>query len=287
MSQSYDADLLDDLYDGAEGPAHTRHFDEFELGDEAEDEFADAGEDGMEEFDEFAGEDEDAVEAMTDAVTDALEEEDEDQFLRRLRRIVRRVAPIVSRVASAIPLPQAQLIGRAAGVIGRLAADEADEFEAIDELLDLVDDEGEIDAAAPIIAGLTIRRAVPNVARLPRPQRRQLVRSVVGATRQVARRHGPRAAAAIPAVVQAARRTVAQRRLPLRRLPQVIQRTAARVARSPQLVRRLARQRPTGGGGGMAPRRAGIGGGGPLCVACGRQRTYTFRGPVRLTIRPA
>jgi hypothetical protein len=107
---------------------------------------------------------------------------------------------------------------------------------------------------------------------------------------------------------------MAQRGLPAQRLPQVVRQTAARVAQSPQLVRRMAqiagqvrsaagstmrrRTRPgTPGGyapGGVAPRygRAPAGapyyrGGGGVCPHCARRRTYLIQGPVRLTISPA
>jgi hypothetical protein len=309
MSQPFDTDVMEDLYESAEGPAQQRHFDEFEEGDDAFDEFEE--EDEMEGVDEFAEDDTDALDAMVDAVTDALEEDDTDEFLRRLvrgvRSVARRVAPVVGRIArtvapiaSAIPLPQTQLIGRAAGLLGRLMADEADEFEMLDEMIDLAEEEDDIDAAAPIVAGLTIRRAMPNVSRLPRPQRRRIVQSVVNATRQVARQQGPRAAAAMPAVVRTARRGIAQRQQSVRRLPQAIRRTAARVARSPALTRRMAarsglrsavgrsavgaRARSSMGRGAMG-RTSRYSGGGAACPTCGLRRTYNIRGPVRLSIR--
>ncbi|HRD67782.1 MAG TPA: hypothetical protein PKY50_16685 [Candidatus Competibacter sp.] len=281
MSDSFESDVMDDLfYESAEGPAQTRadEFDEFE---------------GFEEYDameEDAYEDMDVMDAMEDAVADALEADDADEFFRRLARgigrvargvvrVARRVAPVVGRIArtvapiaSAIPLPWTQAIGRVAGVVGRLMADEADEFEAFDELMDLAEGEEAIDAAAPVIAGLAIRTAVPGAARLPRTTRRQLVRSVSQAVRTVARRQGPQAARAIPQIVRSVQRTAQRRGLPVRALPQAIQRTAARIARSTQLVRRLA--------GTPTPARRG-----GACVNCARARSFTLRGPVRISIQ--
>jgi hypothetical protein len=293
MSDAFESEVMDDLfYESAEGPSRMRHGDEFEefdaLEEGFEDGFEEEFEDGFEEMEdlgeEYAYEEMDALEAMEDAVADALEEEDTDEFFRRLARIARRVgrgvgqvarrvAPVVGRIArtvapiaSAIPLPQAQAIGRVAGLLGRVLPNRADEFEALDEVLDLAEEEDAIDAAAPIIAGLTVRRTMPGVARQPRTVRRQIVRSVSQATRTVARRQGPQAARAIPRVVQAVQRTVRRRGLPARAVAPAVRRAATRVARSPRVARRLA---------GPAARRG---------MARGRQ-SYTLRGPVRISIQ--
>jgi hypothetical protein len=293
--QPFETDVMDDLfYETAEGPAQMRHADEFDELDAGDDEF-DASADGFDEMEDWGDvdqyEDMDVMDAMEEAVADALGAEDTDEFFRRLARGIRRVAqgagrlarraaPVVGRIArtvapiaSAIPLPWTQAIGRVAGVVGRLMADEADEFEALDEMLDWAEDENAIDAAAPVIAGLTLRSTVPGVSRLPRATRRQLVRSVSRATRTIARRQGPQAARVMPRVVQSAQRTVRRRGLPARTLPQAVRRATAQVARSPRLVRRLAR---TG---------APVTGRGAACPHCGRRRTYTLRGPVRISIQ--
>ena len=292
---SIESDVMEDLfYEQAEGPA--RAYDEFEeLDGFEEEEF----EDGFEEWDaleEFGAEEyeDDALDAMEEAVVDALEAEDTDEFFRRLRRglrgIVRRVAPIartigrgiraaapiagqiartVGPIASLIPHPAAQAVGRIASVAGRVLP--ADEFDTMEDLLDYAEEEDAIDAAAPLVAGLTIRRAVPGVSRMPRPQRRQLVRSVTQATRAVARRAGPQAARAVPRVVQAVARTARRRGVPTRALPQAVTRAATRVARSPRLAGRLVRTAPAG--------RA------PVGAASTRRRRYTLRGPVTISIQ--
>lgn len=319
---SFESDVMEDLYyDEAEGPARGHHFDEFdefdEFSEEGEgdeflrniiggigrvvgglvggggdqyDEADDWGE--MDAYDEMEGDD--VMDAMEEAVVDALAAEDTDEFFRRLARgigrvargavrVARRVAPVVGRIArtvapiaSAIPLPWTQAIGRVANVVGRVMADEGDEADAFDEMLDELDD-ADFDAAAPVIAGLTIRRTMPGAARLPRPQRRQLVRSVTQATRTVARRQGVQAARAVPAVVTAVQRGVRTRRIPPRAAPQAIARAATRVARSPQTVRRLAQVTP------RTPARPGARGRG-LCPNC-RGRRFTLRGPVTISIR--
>ena len=337
---SFETDVMDDLYyDEAEGPAH-RHFDEYdeyeEEGDEflrsaigaignligggnqyeEYDEYDDVDEyDEYEEYDEFSEEGEEFMDAMEEAVTDALAAEDADEFFRRMFRGIRnvartvgrvasRVAPVIGRIArtvapiaSAIPLPWTQAIGRVANVVGRVMADEADEFDALEEMYELAEYD-DIDAAAPVIAGLTIRRIMPGVTRLPRAERRRIVHSVTQATRRIARRQGPQAARAIPGVVRTVQTAVRQRRIPARRAPQAIVRTAARVARSRQLTRQLAARsgapmsrstaRATGRRAIARPGRPGavgrrVGGACPHCRRGGRR--YTLRGPVTVSIQ--
>jgi hypothetical protein len=305
MSQRFDTDVMDDLfYETAEGPAQMGYdeFAEFDAGEDAFDEF----DDGFEEMDEYAEAEEydamDALDAMEEAVTDALAADDTDEFFRGMRRrlqnIARRGVQVARRaargaaaaartiapIASAIPLPQMQALGRAAGLLGRLAADEADEFEALDELFDWAEDEDAIDLLAPVLAGVTIHRSMPGVARLPRDTRRQLVRSVTRSTQMLARRQGPQAARAVPRVVQSVQRTARRRGLPARAMPQAVRRATTQVARSPRLVRQLAQpMAPARARGGLA--RRGIARGGTGCPTCGRRRTYTLAGPVRLSIQ--
>ncbi|MGQ0443557.1 MAG: hypothetical protein ACT4O2_00135 [Beijerinckiaceae bacterium] len=304
MSDAFEADVMDELYDAAEGPAQRYYGDAFEeeefdaLEEGFEDEFEEGFEEEFEAMEDY-GDEGDLLDAMEEEVADALEEEDSDEFLRRLAGIARRVgrgvgrvargaaqvarraAPVVGRIArtvapiaSAIPIPQAQAIGRIAGLLGRVLPNQADEFDALDDVIDLAEEEDAVDFAAPIIAGLTVRRTMPGIARQPRAVRRQMVRSVSQATRTVTRRAGPQAARAVPRVVQAARRAAQRRGMPVRAVPQAVRRVAARVARSPQTVRRLA----GAPGAGMARR-----GMGRMMRRGGR--SYSLRGPVRITIQ--
>mgnify|MGYP006266948593 CR=1 FL=1 len=311
MDQPFETDVMEDLaaessfaaeeaFDELEGmseegfESEDAFLDEME-GFEAADEFL--GEEGFEEGfeadlgDEFADYGEAGFDSFEDAIADALDAEDTEEFFRRIGRIARRavgvarqvgrgigqVARVVGPIASAIPLPQAQAIGRIANIAGRLLADGADDFELLDELIDLADEEGAIDAAAPVIAGLTVRTVMPSATRLSRPVRRQVVRSVTQATRTIVRRQGAPAARAVPQVVRAVQRTATQRRMPARQLPQAIRRTAARVAASPQLTRRLAQttcRRP--------PSRVR---GRRLATAGGFPQRYSVSGPVEIIIR--
>lgn len=312
----FEADVMEDLLeDGAEGPARSAYdegdeFDEYDELEGAEDEAEDellgrvgqvaggllGAEDEFDEgFDEMEAEglDEFDSDSLDDAVADALEEEDADAFFRRLRRIAGRVgrvarrvgrgvgqvARVVAPIASAIPIPQAQAIGRIAGVAGRLLADGADEFEAIDELVESFDDNA-IDAAAPVIAGLTLRRVMPGVSRLPRQTRRRLVHGVAQATRTLVRRQGAPAARGAARIATNVQRAVRRRRLPARAAGPAIARAAQRVARNPRAAQRLARPLTTTATRGVAtaarPARVGV-------VTRGG-RSFRLRGPVTVTI---
>lgn len=310
MSDKFEDDLLEDLGGEPEGRSHA--MDEFD--DSAEfDEFDNSMEDPGDGFESDDMEDE-----FEDVVADALGADDVDEFwgkiggfLKKVGRGVGSVARIVAPIASAIPLPQTQAIGRIAGLVGKVLADEGDEMDALDEMADYADDEDAMDALAPAVAGLAIRSAVKNVARLPHHHRKQLVQAVTAATKHINRTHGPRvAAAAVPGIVHHARRIVVRRGLPVSRLPHAVKRTAAAAVRSPRVARKLmhtasalrtgsmgprrmrhrnamGRAGRIGGYGGLSP--AGFGAtrrGAAACPHCGRRRTLNLHGPVRLTIEP-
>lgn len=115
-------------------------------------------------------------------------------------------------------------------------------MDALDDLADYADEEDALDALAPVIAGVAIRGALKNrVAKIPRPTRRKVVKTVSSVTRHIARKHGPRAIAAVPGILRHARKIVLRKRLPVRALPTVIARTARLAARSPRLLRKFAR----------------------------------------------
>jgi hypothetical protein len=242
MSDRLDDDLLEDLAE-PEGPAYSR----FEMGDLGDD-LGDLGDDSDEFLGDLLGEagdfgdlgDEDAFDQIDDAVAEVLQADDADEFLGGLRSILRKVAPIVSKVAPLLPIPGAGLIGKAADIVSKVAADEGDEMDAIDDLADLGDSVDSIDPVAPVLAGLAIKKAIPTVASLPHGARKQLVKATTAATKHVARHHGAAAARVMPAIVRHARRTAAKAGAPASALPHLVRTTAAKVARSPHLVRRMA-----------------------------------------------
>jgi hypothetical protein len=328
MSERFDDDMMEDLM--AEAPEGSHAMDEFDEADEAEgfdeaeDSLEDLGDDSLEEsFDSF--ESEDSADEMEEAVTDALEADDADEFFGGLKSILKKVGSVartVAPIAGMLPLPGAQLIGKAAGLIGNVMADEGDEMDALDSLADYAEEEDGFDALAPAVAGLAIRGALKHKAALiPRVQRRKLVKVVTAATKHIARKHGRRAVAAMPAIVEHARRIAIHRRLGAKHLPALVARTARLATRSPKVLRKLVhastrlRNAPGGvyriGGHRTRYRRGGIatspgietggnlslrgsvgrstrasygassGGGCPHC----RRRSYSFAGPVTVTIQ--
>jgi hypothetical protein len=351
MSERFSDEMLEDFdQDEAEGAADG-HEEEFEAGEEG-DEFlgrllggaarvvggmmGGGGGDGFDEGEEFdEGEDEfDAgdefeegevdLEAFDEAAADALGAEDTDEFFRRLGRIARsvgrgvgRVARVVAPIASAIPTPWTQAIGRVAQVAGRVLADGGDEFDALEEAFDYAESEDSIDAAAPVLAALTLRSRMPGISAAPRAVRQQLVRSVSQATRRIAQQQGPRAARAVPGVVQRVQRAVRSRAIPARRAPQAVTALARRAAANPRTAAALARQARASGpatsrrrrhrrrhGHGMRHRAhggagtgaaGGVGGyvpgsatravAGGAC-ACGRNRPIVVRGPTNISVFP-
>jgi hypothetical protein len=249
MYQAFEADVMDDLfYDAAEGPSQTRRSTQSYDGYDDYDDSFDAY-DEYDAYDSYDAYDEgDSYDAFEDAMVDALEAEDTDEFFRRIARVARRigrgvgqVARVVAPIASAIPLPQAQAVARVARVAGRVLADGGDEFEAIDALVDLAEDEDLLDAAAPAIATMAVHGTMPQAARLPQNTRQQLVRATTQATQTIARQQGPQAARVVPAVVQTAQRTARQQGAPPSALPRIIRQVGQRLSRNPQLIRRLVR----------------------------------------------
>ncbi|MBD2034845.1 hypothetical protein H6F76_07330 [Leptolyngbya sp. FACHB-321] len=274
MYQAFEADVMDDLFYEAEGPSQTRRsaqaydayddsFDAFDEGD---------GYDAYDSYDAYDAYDE--GDAFEEAMADALEAEDSDEFFRRVARGIRgvtrvarqvgrgigSVARVVAPIASAIPLPQAQAIARVARVAGRLLADGADEFEAVDALVDLAEAEDLMDAAAPAIATMAVHGTMPQAARLPQATRQQLVRATTQTARTIARQQGTQAVRVLPAVVQTAQRVARQQGVPPTALPRVIQQVGQRLSRNPQMIRRLIRSASP------AIRQH-------ICAACGSRRT--------------
>jgi len=314
-------DLMEDLYEETEGTAEMADegIDEYgeDLGEEEEWEGAEE-EDLYDEEMEGMEEDVDAYEEgeehsdideadLEDAMAYALGAEDTDEFFRRafravrrvaggVARVARRVAPVVGRIARAaapiarmIPHPWAQAAAPALGLLGRLRAEGATEEEALDAFAELATVD---ETAVPIAAGLAARAVLRGrAAQLPMAARRRVVHGMATAARTLQRR-GPGAIRALPRIARSVRRTAAVRRTPVRAMPRVVQRTAARVVRRPAMMRRLSRPSPAarrrvrmvargiGGVGGAI----GVGG---LAGVGGAGRSYVMRGPVRISIIPA
>ena len=243
MSDRLEDDLMEDLMAEPEGRSHGMdEYDEADGYDELE----------LDELDELddGGDEDPGMDEMEDAVADALDSEDFDEFwgkiggfLKKAARGVGSVARVVAPIANMIPIPQAQMIGKVAGVLGNVLADEGDEMDALEDLADLGDeDEAAVHVAAPVIAGLAIRQGLKHhAARIAPAQKRNLVRAVTTATRQISRAHGAKAVVAVPGIVRHARTIAMRRGLPASALPQLVKRVAAKAVRSPTALRKLHR----------------------------------------------
>lgn len=263
--------------------------DEFDLGDEFDDEL-DAYDEGYE----------DAEEALDDVMAYALGAEDADEFFGRLFkglkkiggrvvRGIRKAAPVVgkiasgvSRVASMIPHPYAQAVGRVAGLVGRganlvqrLRAEGASEEEALDAFAELA---ARDPRALPIVAGLAARTVLKSKgARMSPTARKQAVKQMKGAAKTLVRRRGPAAVRALPKIAKSVKRTAAIKRTTPATAVKAVRRTAAKVARSPALTRKLARPSVT------AKRRVAA----AVGTSTLRPRSYVIPGPARITITAA
>jgi hypothetical protein len=320
--EGYEEEMFDDLaIDEAEGASdrgeEMDELDELDGGDElyevdeldagdSWDEIDEADEqdqydetDEIDQWDETDESDESAEESLDQAMAFALAAEDTDEFLRRVARgvrrvaqVARRVAPVVGRIARAaapiagiIPGPWGAAARAATSVLGRLRADEASDDEALDAFAELA---VRNPAALPIASALAARRVLGAAgARLPAAQRVQAVRTVREAATRLVNAGGPTAIRALPRIVRSVQRTSVARRTPPAQRPQVLARTAARIAAPGSGLRRqLARPLATGraalrrAGAGAA---AGIGGlaGGGLGGGRRRRRRIVIRGPIR------
>ncbi|MHA7634049.1 hypothetical protein [Corallococcus sp. M7] len=267
----------------------------------------------MEEGFEGEGFDLDNPNALDDAFADAMDAQDEDEFLRRLaagarrlatvagptfQRIRRRAMPIAMRlIRQAAPRLggiAGQEIGRTIG--GLLRADAMDAF--ADAAGDYASDE-DMDAFNRVLGGLAARHVVrstlsPARRRQSPQQARALGRAVGQMTTQLAsrisQRYGPRALPAVTRVVRQVTRLVRQQGASPQAVPRMLRRIGARVISNPRVVRRLARTSPAvrqlraraglrrmGQRGRMNPMMGGYG--------LRRLRTVTLRGPVRVIVR--
>lgn len=297
-------ELEEDDYDGMEAFDEFEAFDELEEFDELEDEYEEF--DSLEEdfrqdySDDFM---DDGMDELEDAVADALYADDTDEFFKKLFRGIKKVAKrvgkgvkrvagrvgrvaagpigkIVGRVAGAIPLPFTQAIARGLPLLAKLKNLRADELEALDEFADEVADGLiEEDAAIPIVAGLAARSLLRgNAKRLTRQARKNTVRALSSAAKVLVKRKGPKAIRALPRIVRMVRKKVTSNGLPVRGAAKAVAKTAGKVSKSTNAIRRLARPLPKSHRRLTIKRTMGrVGLTNPL-------RSFVLRGPVRINI---
>jgi hypothetical protein len=278
-------DYLEDLAYESEGASdlfeEEDEFDGFEdayEADELEDDFESDMEDDFESDSLYADEMESEVIPMLGA---ALGAEDEDEFFGKIFNAVKKFGPKllsgvgkVARLAApalkAIPHPYAQIGGQVAGLLGKLRAEGATTEDALEAVAEIAVRDRR---ALPVVAGLAARTLVKNKgATLSPQQRRQAVRSATKAAKTLVASGGPKAIRALPKVAKSVRRTAVAKGTPPAVRPQVLQRTAAKVAQNPMLLNKLSR--PSAKAQALVQRN-----GGP-----GRGQSFTVAGPARIQI---
>ncbi len=189
-------------------------------------------------------------------------------------------------------------LGQAAGggqalmaQLAQLFGGGGNEFDDFESLADSFEDG--VDEALPGLVGLAARAAARgvgfnNVAQLGQAGRRALVRGVAAAARELVNGRDPANVRALPRLAHAAGRAAAR----VNNTPQAaaqnirrgLPRTARNVARNPQVLRRVARPRSTGGAQrGPISRPNTLGRGTPTISG---PRTFRIDGPISLTITP-
>jgi hypothetical protein len=216
-------------------------------------------EDGLEAdpFEEDGLEAEDALEAeamaLIPALGAALSAESEDAFFGKLFSAIKKAAPVVAKIApilQSIPFPPAQIAGQIAGLAGQLAgeAEEAGEGEdgVLQRAAEAAAEAAVVDRRArPVVVGLAARQMTKNhAAALPPAHRHHIVRQVHRAAKALTRAGGPRAIRALPKIAASVARTGDARGASIPGKLAVLRRSASRVARNPQLMRKLARATP-------------------------------------------
>lgn len=335
-SEGFDEDSLDAMDEGDDGESFDELDDDSFDGEGLDDDAlsADSMDEAGDDLDAFAeGDDESELasdfdsgdafddgmddEALVDLFSDALDAEDEDQFLgaafRRLRRFARtplvrrmlqRAMPAALRLARQAAPQLSRGIGQIRGIVGSLS---------MDAFADLAADYGDeaMDEFAPVTAAMgafRVARALRQrqAGRLPRPLARGIMRASLGVARALTRRVGPSAMRVVPPVLRAVARLIAGGRVRPRQVPQAIRRAAQRVVRSPAAMRRLAQPTPAvrrlRARARVVVRRPGTAAPGPRPALArpglrpplgrryfrpvpGRPGTFDIRGPVRLQFR--
>jgi hypothetical protein len=208
--------------------------------------------------------------------------EDEDD-MEAEEPIVGKIARGAAPILSMIPHPAAQVAGRVAGVLGKLRAEGA----SVEDALEAVAEVAVRDPRAlPVVAGLAARSVVKNRgASMPLGQRQQVARTMTRAAKTLVQNGGPPAIRALPKITNSVKRTAAARGTPVSARPQVVARTAAKVAQNPSMLRRLSA--PSARGQALARRAgngAGMNGGGMNGGGMNGGRSMRVSGPATITI---
>jgi hypothetical protein len=276
-------DVMEDLaYAEAEGSAEMTDmmegdfYEDEDSADFTEDYFSEDGAD----FAEDAYESEDQT--LGRVLGSALGAESEDEFFGKLfsgiKNIAKKAAPVLGKIGraaapilSAIPLPQAQLAGKLAGLVGKLRAEGGTVEDALEAVAEIA---ARDTRALPVVAGLAARSVIKNSgANMPPAKRQQVAATMNRAAKTLVANGGQQAIRALPKITRSVKRTAAAAGTPPSVQPRIVARTAAKVAQNPGLLRRLSTPSPRG----QAAVAGAMGGG-------GFGRTISVPGPATITI---
>jgi hypothetical protein len=252
--------------------------------------YAEFGEDGLDMLEDDLESEDEAEEAIGNTLGQILSAEDEDEFFGKLfsgaKKLIQKAAPIVGKIArgagpilSMIPHPAAQAAGKVAGLLGKLRAEGASVEDALEAVAEIAARDRR---ALPIVAGLAARSVIKNRgAAMPPAQRAQVAKTMTRAAKTLVQNGGPKAIRALPKITRSVKRTASARGTPTSVQPRVVARTAAKVAQSPALLRRLSTPSPRGV---AIAQRAMPMGGGMGGMGMGGSRTISVPGPATITI---
>ena len=163
-------------------------------------------------------------------------------------------------------------------MLGKLKAEGASVEDALEAVAEIA---ARDPRALPVVAGLAARSVIKNRgASMPPAQRQQVAKTMTQAPRStLVASGGPKAIRALPKITQSVKRTAGARGTPPAVQPQVIARTAAKVAQNPDLLRRLSTPSPR-----ARHRAARRNGGRRLWRRHGGSRTIRVPGPATITI---
>jgi hypothetical protein len=157
----------------------------------------------------------------------------------------------------------------------RLRAEGASEDEGLEAFAELAVKNPRL---LPVVAGVAARSVLKSKgARMSKPARKQAVKQMKSAAKTLVRKRGPVAIRALPKIAKSVKRNAAAKGTPASTAVKVVRRTAAKVATSPALTRKLARPSPS------AKRRVKL----VVRRSLVRPRSYVIPGPARITITGA
>ncbi len=113
-------------------------------------------------------------------------------------------------------------------------------FDGYEAVVEAAIEEDELEAASPVLAGLALKRLLPQISQLPPELRQRLVGSLSGAIRSLSQRAGSTGARAAPGLLQSVARVAQQKGLPAQALAPALQRLAPAIAQQSDLVQRFA-----------------------------------------------